>query len=138
MSRGRPHLRLLVTQACRQLTASNLNKGENGFHNVEAVLRQVEQLKPANEGPIQLNEMLEICDTEGNAQNGGGSSAVRIEGSRGTFFKFEADDNVSINNIGVAAPGEIGSPLVGSSLPAFGGTRPFQPPGAGITSSSGF
>ena len=131
-------IRLLVTQACRQLTASNLNKVENGFHNVETVLRQVEQLKPANEGPIQLKEMLDICDTEGNAQNGGGSFTVRIEGSRGTFVKFEADDNVSINSRGVAAPGEIGSPLVGSSLPAFGGTRPFQPPGAGITSSSGF
>lgn len=120
------------------MTANNLSKGENGFHNVEAVLRQVEQLKPANEGPIQLSEMLDICDTEGNAQNGGGSFTVRTEESRGTFVKFEADDSISVNGRAVAAPGEIGSPLVGSSIPAFGGTRPFQPPGPGITSSSGF
>lgn len=131
-------IRLLVTQACKQLTANTLNKGDNAFHNIEAVLRQVEQLKPVNEGPIQLSEMLDICDTEGNAQNGGGSFTVRTEGSRGTFVKFEADDNMSVNGRGVAAPGEIGSPLVGSSIPAFGGTRSFQPPGAGITSSSGF
>lgn len=139
LSTSRPvTIRLLITQACKQLTANNPNKGENGFHNVDAVLRQVEQLKPPSEGPILLNEMLDICDTEGNLHNGGGSFTVRAEGSRGTFVKFEADDNMSVNGRGVAAPGEIGSPLVGSSIPAFGATRPFQPPGAGITSSSGF
>ena len=130
-------IRLLVTQACKQLTANNLTKSDNGFHNVDAVLRQVEQLKPANEGPIQLKEMLDICDTEGNAQNGGGSFTVRAEGSRGTFVKFEADDIVPMNGRGGAAPGEIGSPIVGSSMPAFGVARPFQPPGLGISSSSG-
>lgn len=98
----------------------------------------MEQLKSANEGPIQLGEMLDICDTEGNAQNGGGSFTVRTEGSRGTLVKFEADASISVNGRAVAAPGEIGSPLVGSSIPAFGGTRPFQPPGAGITPPSGF
>lgn len=129
-------IRLLVSQACKQLSASNLNKNGNGFHDVMTILRQVEQSKPAHEGPIHVNELLDILDTEGNSQNGGGTFIAQGEGQRGLCVKFELENSSMGMRGGV--PGDIGSPITGHAFPAFGGPRPFQPPGAGITSPSAF
>lgn len=97
------------------------SKGASGFHDVNQVLRQVEQLKPPNEPPISLNEMLDICDTEGNPQNGGGSFTVKEEGDV-KYVKFEPDNNSTLSSQrGNLVPGDIGSPVPGSSVPAFGG-----------------
>lgn len=85
------------------------------------VLRQVEQLNPPNEPQITLDELLDICDTEGNPQNGGGSFVIKNE-TRGTFVKFEPDSNsMSSGPRGSVAPGDIGSPAASISTPAFGG-----------------
>ncbi|MCJ1391313.1 Stress response protein nst1 [Xylographa bjoerkii] len=131
-------IRLLACQACKQLTLSTPIKNNNGFHSIELILRQVEQLKPANEGPIQLRELLQICDTEGNPQNGGGSFIIQDEPPRGIFVKYEPDNNGSVGNRGVGGPGEIGSPMVGMNTPSFGGSRGFQPSSGSIASPSGF
>ncbi|KAL1958268.1 hypothetical protein VTO42DRAFT_4776 [Malbranchea cinnamomea] len=141
----RPHtsrpvaIRLMVIQACKQLTAANPNSSNPGFHDVNAVLKQIEQLNPPNEPPVSLSEMLDICDTEGNPQNGGGSFVIKNEGSNGTFVKFEPDVNVAPTRTsrGSIAPGDIGSPVPGNSPPvpgAAGSSRPFHsstitPPG---------
>jgi hypothetical protein len=126
-------VRLMVCQACKQLTASKKN-GET-FHEVNTVLRQVEQIRPANEAPVQMRELLDICETEGDAQNGGGFFAIQKDAQCRTFVKHEVDESISGSggraNI---APGEIGSPVPGSSVPVF---RPFQP-GPGVASPSGF
>ncbi|KAG5296823.1 stress response protein nst1 [Histoplasma ohiense] len=123
----RPHtsrpvtVRLLVAQACKQLNATSPTKGNSGFHSVNHVLRQVEQLNPPNEPQITLDELLDICDTEGNPQNGGGSFVIKNE-TRGTFVKFEPDSNsTSSGPRGSVAPGDIGSPATSISTPAFGG-----------------
>lgn len=86
------------------------------------VLRQIEQLKPPSEPAISLKEMLDICDTEGNPQNGGGTFSIRDDGS-GQFVKFEPDliNSAASGHRGSIAPGEIGSPITNSSVPAFGG-----------------
>ncbi|ODH53438.1 hypothetical protein GX48_00268 [Paracoccidioides brasiliensis] len=124
----RPHtsrpvtIRLLVAQACKQLNATSPTKGNSGFHNVNHVLRQVEQLNPPTEPPITLDELLDICDTEGNPQNGGGSFAIKNEGPRVTFVKFEPDNNsMSSAPRGSIAPGDIGSPIPSSTILALGG-----------------
>lgn len=144
----RPHasrpvtIRLMISQACKQLTANSPTKGSNGFHNVNQILRQVDQLKPSNEPAITLNEMLEICDTEGNSHNGGGSFIIKNEGPRGTFVKFESDSNnmPAPGRGGIIAPGEIGSPISGGNAPPFGGAgaRPFQPQGNISPHTTGF
>lgn len=105
------------------------SKGASGFHDVNQVLRQVEQLKPPNEPPISLHEMLDICDTEGNPQNGGGSFTVKEEGDA-KFVKFEPDNNSTLSSQrGNLVPGDIGSPVPGSTVPAFGGgSRQFTSP----------
>ena len=120
-------------------------KGSSGYHNVNHVLQKVEQLKSPNEPPIALNEMLDICDTEGNLQNGGGSFSIKNEGARGTFVKFEPDNNSNPHGgRGGIVPGDIGSPVPGSSVPAFSslgpagsGPRQFSPQ-ANISPPTGY
>ena len=124
--------RLLISQACKQLTANNLSKHGNGFHDVHTVLRQVEQIKSPNDGPIQVGELLEICETEGTVHNGGGSFVTQTDPQRGIYIKFEPNDTFR-----GSTPGEIGSPLPAHIFPAFGAPRPF-PPSNGITSPAGF
>ena len=128
-------VRLMLVQACKQLNSTS--KSDNGYHSVQAVLQQVENIKPPNEPPVGLNEMMEICDTEGNAQNGGGSFATKNEGPRGMYLKFESDNGPNGPRGSIAA-GEIGSPVPGHTMPTFGGggIRPFQP--SGISPPTGF
>ena len=99
----------------------------DGFIPVQNLLRQVDLLKAPNEPPISMDEMLAICDTEGNAQNGGGSFDVRKDGVRGQVVKFEPD----AGTVGRNSVGDIGSPIQAhSQLALFGGIGPgFGPPG---------
>ncbi|EEP82502.1 conserved hypothetical protein [Uncinocarpus reesii 1704] len=131
-------IRLSVIQACKQLsTASGADK--SGYHNVNQILRHVEQSSSPNEPLITLDEMLDICDTEGNAQNGGGSFAIKNEGPRGTFVKFEPDNNsISSSTRGSIVPGDIGSPVPSSILPAPPGSGPRQFATTNISPTTGF
>ena len=129
-------IRLLVCQACSKLSAHPPPDSRFGFHNVESVLSQVEMMKPANEGPIPMKEMLDICDTEGNSHNGGGSFVIENHEPNGTFVKFEQGRNTSVSLTGALGPGDIGSPVPGGVMPAFGGPRGFSQ--GNIMSPTGF
>jgi hypothetical protein len=96
------------------------------------VLRQVELLKPGNEGPISFRELLDICDTEGNPQNGGGSFTIETHEPNGYYVKFEPGRNRSMSARGAA--GDIGSPITSFLAP---GARIAPSPGGGL-SPSGF
>ncbi|KAL4800492.1 salt tolerance down-regulator-domain-containing protein [Aspergillus venezuelensis] len=120
-------IRLWIIQACKQLSTMSPTKGTDGFQEVKAVLRQVEQMRPPNEPSISLKEMLDICDTEGNATNGGGSFTIRSN-SNGDLVKFEPDTNSTTSHRGSIAPGEIGSPIPSSTVPAIGGLGFGTPP----------
>ncbi|KAE8353326.1 salt tolerance down-regulator-domain-containing protein [Aspergillus coremiiformis] len=132
-------IRLLVIQACKQLNTRSPSKGQADYHDVNHVLRQVDQLRPPNEPSISLKEMLDICDTEGNTQNGGGSFLIRND-ETGEYVKFESDTNSAASgHRGSVVPGEIGSPIPSSSIPAFGGIggtpsvlRQFSSPPTGL------
>jgi hypothetical protein len=128
-------IRLLLIQACKQLSATSPSQGLAGFYEFNQVLHHVEQLNPPHEAPISLKEMLDICDTEGNPQNGGGCFTVKDDGSDRKFVKFEPDNNSAISSHRPSLiPGDIGSPVPGNSVPAFGGiggptpSRPFPSP----------
>lgn len=83
-------------------------------------------MKPGHEAPVSMPEMLDICDTEGNGQNGGGSFTTHLEDQVGLLIKFDSGRNTSISR-GV---GDIGSPIAGGgAMPIIGGQRPFQQPG---------
>lgn len=127
-------IRLLICQACKKMDTAAPMNNKHGFHNVEHILRQVEHIKSVADGHISLAEMLDICDTEGNPQNGGGSFTVTQESGH-SFVKFEPRQNNSMSMRG--APGEIGSPVPGGAMPTFSGARHFQHPG-GVMSPSNF
>ena len=86
------------------------------------VLGQIEQLRLSSEPAITLDELLDICDTEGNHQNGGGSFSIK-EDENGCSVKFDPGTNSAVaSQRGSLVPGDIGSPISGNSHPAaFGG-----------------
>lgn len=100
-----------------------------GWHRAEDVLREVQLRMSPHEAPVSYTDMKAICDTEGNAHNGGGSILIQSEPQIGEFIRFEAGQNASMG--GRSAAGDIGSPIVGGggALPAIGGQRSFQQPG---------
>ncbi|KAI4094342.1 MAG: hypothetical protein LQ344_002242 [Seirophora lacunosa] len=108
----------------------------SGFHPADSVLRQVELMKPANESTIPLQEMLDICDTEGNQQNGGGFFIIESAENTSPFIKFDSGRNSSMSTRG-GVPGDIGSPIPGSGFAGFGGMRPYQLAG-GLHNPPGF
>lgn len=135
-------IRLMLVQACRQLGAappSSSLLSVDGFLPVGAVLRQVELLKSPNEPSVSMDELLTICDTEGNAHNGGGSFEVRVGSAGGTagvrMVKFEPDAGglppVNRGDIGSALSGHGPSNQVfGPGVGAVGGPA-VAPPGVG-------
>ena len=111
-----------------------MTKGSNNdYHSIETIARQVNVQKPQNDELIHPGELLEICDTEGNAQNGGGLLSVQNNARGQVFVKYEPDQGHSGVGRGAGAPGDIGSPVVGSAMP-FGSMRGF--PGSGMPTSS--
>jgi hypothetical protein len=116
----------MVSQACKQLTAKRPPSSNNGFHNIKDILQELEHSKPPNEPPVSFPEMMEIFDTEGNPQNGGGSFLLKNEGHDRIFAKFEPHSNIPPTGPGGKA-GDIGSPIPSSSYPAFGGVGSRQP-----------
>ena len=130
-SLSRPvNVRLLICQACKQLPSND------GFHEVNALLRQIDAIRPGNEAPVQLRELLEICETEGGALSGGGFFTIKQDASTGTtLVKHEREGSMPLSARGSLAPGEIGSPINGggsvsgttTSAPSpFAAPRPYQ------------
>jgi len=123
-------VRLMLVQACRQL--SNMPGGRlDGYHPTQSVIRQVNAIKDPSEGVVSMDEMLGICDTEGNSQNGGGSFEVIFDKTGVQVLKFvEEASNQPRNSVG-----EIRSPSLGHSqhiqTSPFGGIgqNSFGPPG---------
>lgn len=126
-SRRPVQTRIQICNAFRQLMAAKATNAE-GFVDASTVLRQLsETVHP----PVLLEELLEFCDTEGNATNGGGNFQIikHPEHAHQTLIKYEPDpvSAPATRNVGA---GDIGSPSVGSSVPGgsggpFGSMRGF-------------
>ncbi|KAK3068067.1 Stress response protein nst1 [Teratosphaeriaceae sp. CCFEE 6253] len=123
-------IRLAVCQACKQLTNASRGEGD-GFHGVEILLRQIELNRPMLDAPPTLREIEEICETEGDNQNGGGELRVRGGGKElgGFAVKWEAAAGTPDQSRGPAGLGEIGSPLPSKTSPAFGALGMGRAPG---------
>lgn len=126
-------IRLALCQACKQLSVREPTKDD--YHPVDSILHQIESARPTIDSPITLKEIEDICETEGDAQNGGGLLHVRHEGN--TFaVKFEPDAATPKTARAPAALGEIGSPMPGHSVPAFGTSAPNRLSGFGSLSGT--
>jgi hypothetical protein len=71
-------------------------------------------------GDILEEELLDLCDTEGNQLNGGGSFEIRrnAKGPGRHAIRWVPDTSPGQNRP-VGAPGEIGSPVIGSGTAGF-------------------
>ena len=119
-------LRLMVCQACKQLSATeNIS---SGFHELRDILSELNTVRPPNDVPAHVDEVMEIFETEGNSHNGGGYFLVKKEGPDRTLVKYEADGKIPPSGMTASAVGEIGSPLPGHSMPAFSGGQRFMHP----------
>nr|POF04214.1 stress response protein nst1 [Quercus suber] len=114
-------IRLAVCTACKQL--SNAIRGEgDGFHDINILLRQIEMNRPMLESPPTLREVEEICETEGDSQNGGGELHLRRNESENQIsVKWEPDAATPDQSRGHAGGlGEIGSPMPSKTSPVGG------------------
>lgn len=126
-------IRLALCQACRQLSAREPTTDD--YHPVESLVRQIESNRPPIDSPISLQEIEDICETEGDSQNGGGLLQVRHEGNSFTV-KFEPDSGTPNTGRPPAALGEIGSPMPRHATPAVGTSMPSRVGGFGSLSAA--
>jgi len=110
-------IRLLICQACKNLEGSN----PDGYYDINAIKEQVDQASQL-EQPVSEQELLDICETEGSAVNGGGSFDIRKENNGHYSVRYEDDMPAPHRPV---APGEIGSPIIGSvGISRFTGPPP--------------
>lgn len=100
-------VRLMICRACKNLEGST----PDGFNDINALKDQLEHLNPPGEVPVSEKELLDICETEGNAINGGGSFDIRRDANGHCSVQYQSDMPTLQRPLG--APGEIGSPIVG-------------------------
>ncbi|KAK3390591.1 salt tolerance down-regulator-domain-containing protein [Podospora didyma] len=116
------HVRKMLSRACRELADSESKKvdgSEDGFISLDNIRAQVQLINSGQ--PVDEAELLDMCETEGNEVNGGGSFDVREDRSGKMSIRYVDDgrSNPRPHRRAVGAPGEIGSPIVGGG--SFGG-----------------
>ncbi|KAK8044470.1 hypothetical protein PG993_004494 [Apiospora rasikravindrae] len=124
MRPAQPHsvaVRLMLCRACKEL--ENNAADPHGYIDLSALKGHVDSINTSE--PISQSELLDMCETEGNAQNGGGSFDIRQDEASGKVsvrFDPSSGGTAAAGSRNVGAPGEIGSPIVGmGSAGLFGG-----------------
>lgn len=121
-------IRQMLCAACKTLAGSG-EAFDGGFVDLHALRNHIEA--QSSDPSITVQDLLNLCDTEGNGSNGGGTFDVVKRDSATHAIRWVPDvmdtlsghGNGSISSVGgggafrptVGAPGEIGSPLMGFS-----------------------
>jgi hypothetical protein len=119
-------IRKMLCRACEELDAASRDadsatSGFEGFVSLDDVKTKFGQFQG---GHVDDKELLDMCETEGNLHNGGGSFDLREDGSGKKFIRWDPSNgrsNPRPIQRAVGAPGEIGSPVVGSRSFGSGG-----------------
>jgi hypothetical protein len=112
-------VRLMICRACKNIEGTS----PDGFNDINVIKEQIDHFNPGNE-PISEKEVLDICETEGNSINGGGSFDIRRD-DNGCFIRHNAENENTSAHRPVGPPGEIGSPIVSNDrTPRFPGPPP--------------
>lgn len=112
-------IRLMLCRACKELEKHATDSA--GYIDLSTVKGHVDSINSSE--PISEGELLDMCETEGSPQNGGGSFEVRHDELTGKVsIRHDATGGSQPPISGIGAPGEIGSPIVGvvGSVGAFG------------------
>ncbi len=102
-------IRQMICRACKNLEGST----PDGYYALSAIKEQIENSNQPSEQSISEAELLDICETEGNANNGGGTFNIRKDENGQSSVNYEVEMPTPLRSLG--APGEIGSPIVGNS-----------------------
>lgn len=101
-------LRTMLANGCKDI--SNAGKADaHGFMDLALVRSFIEA--QSNDPNITEEDLLDLCDTEGNSSNGGGVFDVRGTPSK-RMIRWAPDGSEQLHRA-VGAPGEIGSPITG-------------------------
>jgi hypothetical protein len=121
-------IRRMLCNACQTLQQNSTDK--SGYVDLVAVKDEVDRMnRPSpNEnipnrqlGDIPFTELLDLCDTEGNGNNGGGNFDVQKLGENhgGVKIRWVTDGDQPMllqrHSRPVGASRELGSPIIGSS-----------------------
>ncbi|GAO18979.1 hypothetical protein UVI_02060530 [Ustilaginoidea virens] len=114
-------VRLMLCQACKDLSGSG-NADANGYIDLGTIKAQIDAY--SGDTSITEHDLLDLCDTEGNHSNGGGTFDLKpsSSGHGKHMIRWMPDprDGSGQNYRAVGAPGEIGSPLTNhASLRGF-------------------
>ncbi|KAL1635289.1 Stress response protein nst1 [Neofusicoccum ribis] len=119
-------VRLMVCQACKQLAQNDASS--DGFYDIPSVIRAIDSgIRIPTDAPVAEHEVVDICETEGDAHNGGGFLRKKDGPDGVVAVKFEPDSansagGVRIPGQGLHGLGEIGSPIPAHSTPFGIGT----------------
>lgn len=109
-------IRQTLVQSCKDL--QNHAADNQGWIDLSAIKGHVDSIAPE---PVTEAELLDMCETEGNAQNGGGTFDIKHGDNGKVSIRYDPEmppgPSPFARNVG--APGEIGSPIVGH-VAAFG------------------
>lgn len=114
------NLRLALCRAHHNL----MSRSSDGYIEMPLMFDQVQKLLP--EEMLNEKELLEMCETEGTPNNGGGFFDIKTI-DNDNYIKYTPDEG---GRRTLGAPGEIGSPVTGGGNAHFGGRGGnFGPPG---------
>ncbi|KAF5008167.1 hypothetical protein FDECE_5561 [Fusarium decemcellulare] len=105
-------VRLMLCQACKDLASSG---DSQGYIDMATIKSQIDAV--TGDHSISELDLLNLCETEGNLSNGGGTFDIKRDaggpGKHGVRWEPDLSDGFSSQYRAVGAPGEIGSPLMG-------------------------
>lgn len=114
-------VRQLLCHACREVAESPATAAEDrldtGHVSLRAVKNRIDQHQRATQQePTTDGELVDICETLGNAANGGGNFDVLTVSGR-KYVRWVPDrsgaDGHPLQRAPIGAPGQIGSPAIG-------------------------
>ncbi|KAI1300638.1 hypothetical protein F5Y03DRAFT_226701 [Xylaria venustula] len=110
-------IRQLLVRACKEL--QDYATDALGYIDLSVLKGHVDSINPSPSESIDETELLDICDTIGNPQNGGGSFEIRRDNKGKIAIRYETNGGSGNGPFprNVGAPGEIGSPIVGAGTP---------------------
>lgn len=114
-------VRKMLRRTCEELAASAAadeakHDAGDGFVPIQDILVRMESYNFGNSA-VTVQELLDLCETEGNDTNGGGSFDVRGDTPETRSIRYVSGsgrNNSQPLYRAVGAPGEIGSPVVGA------------------------
>ncbi|KAK7742941.1 Stress response protein nst1 [Diaporthe eres] len=108
-------IRQILCNVCRDLAMKEPAK--DGFiplSSLQEAMKTYVDFNPMGDGPLTENDIVALCETEGNMANGGGNFDLVDEA--GTKSIRWNPDKMAQPLGGFGAPGQIGSPVLGSSF----------------------